>query len=96
MYNCEKQSEMLENRVITPESLWDSFDNNKMLELSKDLLLFKKQSRNSSFPSFLENEQSSFSNDMLTDFPEMALRRCVSRLFEGSSQEVPFTFFFNL
>lgn len=28
---------------------------------------------------------------MLTDFPEIAIRKCMSRLFEVTSQEVPFT-----
>ena len=77
--------------TITPESLWEEYDMNNMLNLSKDLVLFKNHRILSLLTSGLEEENNnSMNNEMFTYFPEIAMKKCIQRIFEipSSSREV--------
>ena len=77
--------------TITPESLWEEYDMNNMLNLSKDLVLFKNHRIISLLISCLEEEEkNSMNNEMFTSFPEIAMKKCIRRIFEipSSSREV--------
>lgn len=39
----EEPSSSYYKESITPESLWDAYDNNDMLRVAKDLIIFKEQ-----------------------------------------------------
>lgn len=43
VYTMEEPSSSYYKESITPESLWDAYDNNDMLRVAKDLIIFKEQ-----------------------------------------------------
>lgn len=43
VYTMEDPASLYYKESISPESLWDAYDNNDMLRVAKNLILFKEQ-----------------------------------------------------
>lgn len=89
----EEPSSSYYKESITPESLWDAYDNNDMLRVAKDLIIFKEQREKWSGCSYVENEVNlSLNKELFSYFPEMAMKKCIKQILEMQcSKEVSFS-----